>query len=58
MERNLCFKIDWANLIVGRKLNIFALFSFVFKANFSSTSPWWGLYLEGRFTGGFFCITG
>ena len=40
MEGNLCFKIDWASLIVGRK--------------FPSTSFPGGLYMEGRFNGGFF----
>ena len=40
MEGNLCFKIDWTSLIVGRK--------------FPSTSFPGGLYLEGRFNGGFF----
>ena len=34
MEGNLCFKIDWASLIVGRKWTVFALFNFVFKGNF------------------------
>ena len=34
MEGNLCFKIDLANLIVGRKFTIFALFFFVFEGNF------------------------
>ena len=38
MEGNLCFQIDWASLIVGSKLTAFALFSFVFKSNFTSTS--------------------
>ena len=33
------FKVDWAGLIVGRKFNIFALFSFEFESNFPSTSP-------------------
>ena len=51
------FKIDWANLVVGSKFSVFALFYFVFEGNFLSTSPWgayiWrGLYMEvGR--GGF-----
>ena len=39
MEGNLHFKIDWASLIVGSKLAIFALFYFVFVGNFPSTSP-------------------
>ena len=50
------FKIDWASLIVGRKFTVFALFYFVFEGNFPSTSPRGGLYLEGRFNGGFFAL--
>ena len=50
------FKIDWASLIVGSKLTIFALFYFVFVGNFPSTSPLGGLYLEGPFNGGFFAL--
>ena len=34
MEGNLCFKIDWASLTVGRKFTIFTLFYFVFEDNF------------------------
>ena len=30
------FKIDWANLIVGRKFTVLALFYFVFKGNFQA----------------------
>ena len=33
------FKIDWASLIVGRKFTVLALFYFVFKGNFPSTTP-------------------
>ena len=33
------FKIDWANLIVGSKITIFALFYLVFEGNFPGTSP-------------------
>ena len=54
-DGNLCFKIDWASLITGSKLTVFALFYFVFKGNFPSTSPpggGRGLYLKGRFSGG------
>ena len=54
----MCFKIDWDSLIVGSKFTVFALFYFVFEGNFPSTSPWGGLYLEGRFSRGFFCTTG
>ena len=35
----MCFKIDWASLIVGSKFIVFALFYFVFEGNFPSTSP-------------------
>ena len=39
MEGNLRFKIDWASLIVGSKLTVFALFYLEFEGNFPSTSP-------------------
>ena len=39
MAGNLCFKIDWASLIVGTKFTIFALFSFVFEGNFQVQAP-------------------
>ena len=49
------FKIDWTSLIVSSKLAIFALFYFVFGAIFQVQVPG-GLYLEGRFNGGFFAL--
>ena len=49
------FKIDWASLIVGRKFTVFALFYSVFEGNFQVQAPG-GLYLEGRFNGGFFAL--
>ena len=52
------FKIDWASLIVGSRFPNFALFYFVFKDNFPGISPRGGLYLEGLFNGGFFCVSG
>ena len=55
MEGNLHFKIDWASLIVGRKFIVFALFYFVFERNFQVQASG-GLYLEGRFNGGFFAL--
>ena len=55
MEGNLCFKIDWASLIVGRKFIGFALFYFVFEGNFQVQSPR-SLYLEGEFNRGFFAL--
>ena len=50
------FQIDLASLIVGNKFTVFALFYFLFEGNFPSTSSWGGLYLEGRFHGGFFAL--
>ena len=38
---------------MGSKYTVFALFYFLFEGNFPSTSPRGGLYLEGRFNGGF-----
>ena len=46
MERNLRFKFDWASLIVGRKITVFALFYFVFEGNFQVQVPG-GLIFEG-----------
>ena len=54
-EGKLRFKIDWASLVVGSKFTVFALLYFVFEANIPSISPR-GLYLEGRFNGGFFAL--
>ena len=53
-EGNLHFKIDWASLVVGGKFTVVALFHFVFEGNFQVQAP--GLYLEGRFKGGFFAL--
>ena len=55
MEGNLCFKIDWARLLVGTKFTGFALFNLVFEGNFQVQVPG-GLYLEGRFNGRFFAL--
>ena len=43
MEGNSRFKIDWASFIVSRKFKVFALLYYFVR----------GLYLEGRFNGGF-----
>ena len=51
-KENLRFKINWAGLIVGGKLTVFALFYFVFEGNFQVQAPG-GLYLEWRINGGF-----
>ena len=57
MEGNLRFKIDWANPIVGRKFTVFALFYFASEGNFQVQAPGGGgLYLDGRFNGGFFAL--
>ena len=57
------FKIDWANLIVGSKFTVFAMFYFVSDGNFPSTNPrgayiWRGDLTEGflrcRFGGGLY----
>ena len=58
MEGNLRVKIDCASLIVRSKFTVFALFHLVFEGSFPSTSSRGGLYLEGRFNGGIFCVTG
>ena len=53
IRRGLCtegilrFKIDWANLIVGRKFTVFALFDFVFEGNFQIQAPG-GLIFGGK----------
>ena len=51
------FKIDWASRIAGSKFTVFFfLFYFVFEGSFSKYKPPVGLYLEGRFNGGFFAV--
>ena len=43
--------------IVGRKFTVFTLFYFLFEGNFQvQASRGGGLYLEGRFNGGFFAL--
>ena len=60
MEGNLRFEIDWASLIVGIKITVFALFYSVFelRAIFKYKPPPGGgagsVYLEGRSNRGFF----
>ena len=49
------FKIDWASRTVGSKFTVFTLFYFAFETIFPSTSLR-GLYLEGRFNGGFLAL--
>ena len=47
------FKIDWASLIFGSKLTVFALFYFVFEGNCPSTSPRGAYIWRGDLTEGF-----
>ena len=49
------FKIEWANLIVGSKFTVFALFYFVFDGSFLSTSPRGGGGEVFFLTEGFLC---
>ena len=56
MEGNLRFRIDWASLILGSKLTIFALFYFEFEGYFPSTSPREDYIWGERFNGGFFAL--
>ena len=49
----MCFKIDWASLIVGSEFTVFALFYFVFEGNFPSTSPREAYIWKGDLTGFF-----
>ena len=51
----MCFKIDWASLIVASKFTVFALFYFVFRSNFPSTSPRGAYIWRGDLTEGFLC---
>ena len=48
------FKIDWANLIVGSKFTVFALFYFIFEGNFPSTSSRGAYIWRGDLTQGLF----
>ena len=54
MEGNLCFKINWASIIVGSKFTIFVLP--LYFREISKYKPPGGLYLEGRFNGRFFAL--
>ena len=52
---NLRFKTDWASLIVGSKFTVSLRFTLYLRA-ISKYKPPGGLYLEGRFNGGFFAL--
>ena len=53
----MCFKIEWASLIVGRKFTVFVLFYFRFEGNFqvqASAGGGGGAYIwRGDLTEGF-----
>ena len=50
------FKLDWASLIVGSKFTVFAhCFTLYLRAIFQVQASG-GIYLEGRFNGGFFAL--
>ena len=55
MEGNLRFKFDWASLIIGRKFNVLLCFTLYLRA-ISQYKSQGGLYLKGRFDGGFFAL--
>ena len=44
------FKIDWASLIFGSKLTVFALLYFVIESNFPSSSPRGAYIWRGNLT--------
>ena len=52
-EGNSRFKINWTSLIVGSKVNVFALFYIVLEGNFPSTSPRGAYFWSGDLTNGF-----
>ena len=52
---NLRFKTDWASLIVGSKFTVSLRFTLYLRA-ISKYKPPGGLYLEGRFNGGFYTL--
>ena len=49
------FKLDTASLIVGSKFTNFFVLRCIL-GHFSKYKPLGGLYLEGRFNGGFFAL--
>ena len=55
MEGNLCFKIDWASLMVVRKFTIFPPFYFVFEGNFQVQAPGGAHIRRGDLTEGLLC---
>ena len=53
----MCFKIDWASLLVGRKFTVFALFYFVFESYFQVQALGAAYIWRGDLTEGFFYVT-
>ena len=49
----MCFKIDWASLILGSEFTVFALFYFGFEGYFPSTIPREAYIWRGDLTKGF-----
>ena len=49
----MCFKIDRASLLVGRKFTVFALFYFIFEGNFQVQAPQGAYIQRGDVTEGF-----
>ena len=49
------FKTDWASHIGGKKFTVLFVFTLYLRAIFQVQAPG-GLYLEGRFNGGFFAL--
>ena len=47
------FEIDWASLLLGGKFTVFLCFILYLGAISKYKPPRGGLYLEGRFNGGF-----
>ena len=54
-EGNLRFKIDWAGLTVGSKFTVLLFYIVIFQVQ-APGGRGGGLYLEGRFNGGFFAL--
>ena len=46
-------KIDWTSLLLGRKFTVFICFTLYLTEISKFKPPGGGLYLEGRFNGGF-----
>ena len=54
MEGNLRFKIDWASFYSWKEIYRFCFVLLCILRTISKYRPRGGLYLEGRFNGGFF----